>query len=206
MSGRLIKLQHRLRLTGYSENVATKAIKAEKDYFPSKQSLESEQYLELFESIQNITDIEAQWDALRQTFRAGDEISLADIREFVENENLRQQLMEKKRELINIPCQGSRLGACRDDILKRKKLEKLFFEILLKRREICLDWNEKVEDHNFEACAAAVQRQPSLEKAVEKYNDILNDREFESIANEPPQINVNVTKDALNDDDLTGFK
>ncbi|KAK9258128.1 hypothetical protein V1519DRAFT_37575 [Lipomyces tetrasporus] len=51
-----------------------------------------------------------------------------------------------------------------------------------------------------------VQRLPALENAVEKYNDILDHPEFESIANKPPQINVNIIKDARSDDDLPGFK
>ncbi|KAK9233939.1 hypothetical protein V1525DRAFT_459829 [Lipomyces kononenkoae] len=73
-----------IRLTGYTEDASAKAIEAEKDYFLAKPSSEREQYLELFESIQNITDVEAQWDALRRRFHGGDEINLADMREFVD--------------------------------------------------------------------------------------------------------------------------
>ncbi|KAK9244581.1 hypothetical protein V1506DRAFT_522607 [Lipomyces tetrasporus] len=170
MSRRLIKLQHRFRLTGYREDVATKAIEAEKDYFLSKPSSESQQDMELFETIQSITDIEVQWDALRQRFRAGDEISLDDMREFVENENLRQQLMEKKRELINK------------------------FHV----REA--DWEPAGTEY------LKYLRMKCGRLLIEKYNDILDHPEFESIANKPPQINVNVIKDARSDDDLPGFK
>ncbi|KAK9318961.1 hypothetical protein V1517DRAFT_83004 [Lipomyces orientalis] len=220
MSRRLVKLQHRFRLTGYREDVATKAIDAEKDYFLSKPSSESQQYMELFESIQSITDIEAQWDALRQRFRAGDEISLTDMREFVENENLRQQLMEKKRELINkFHVREADWEPAGTEYLKylrmkcgrllseqRKKVEKLFVEILLKRREMSRKNVSIGTKRSKIIISRIVQRLPALEKAVEKYNDILDDPEFESIANKPPKINVNVIKDARSDDDLTGFK
>ncbi|KAK9321293.1 hypothetical protein V1517DRAFT_339937 [Lipomyces orientalis] len=81
---KLLTLRHGFQLTGHSEDKLITSLDAEKEYLLSNSPSSSQQYLELFESIQGITDIETHWNAPRQMFNDGDEIRLPDMRDFVE--------------------------------------------------------------------------------------------------------------------------
>ncbi|KAK9364552.1 hypothetical protein V1509DRAFT_650512 [Lipomyces kononenkoae] len=152
-----------------------------------------------------IADIEVKWDTLRQRFNDGDTIGLADMRDFVENETLRIKMIEKKRDLmekfrvrqtdwepngieylkyLRLKC-GRRLRE------QRQKIEKALVEGTKKSKAIV---------------TKLVQNFPALERAVGKYNAILDDPEFDSLDRKPPHLDMDVIKNARFDDELTGFK
>ncbi|KAK9240005.1 hypothetical protein V1525DRAFT_386013 [Lipomyces kononenkoae] len=220
MSQKLIQLRHRLQLTGYREDTITAALAAEKAYFLSKPGSESQEYLELFENIQAIADIEAKWDTLRQRFHDGETIGLTDMRDFVENENLRMTLIEKRRNLIDKfrvrqadwepngveYLKYLRFKCGRKLREQRQKIEKVLVEGLLKNREIHQRSTSVGTKKSKAIVAKLVQNFPALEKAVTKYNAILDDPEFDSLELKPPRIDIDIIKDARYDDELTGFK
>ncbi|KAK9243768.1 hypothetical protein V1506DRAFT_523380 [Lipomyces tetrasporus] len=209
MSRKLVKLRHRFQLTGYSEDKVTTSLTAEKEYFLPKPASASQQYLELFESIQGISDIETRWNVLRRRFNDGDDISLADMRDF-----------RRSRSFLRSFESGKQTGAHWHGVLEvfatqmwpqteRTTPEDRndFVEVLLKKREINRKSTSVGTKKSKAIVSKLVQNLPVLENAVARYNSILDDPEFYSLEHKLPHLDINVIKDARDDDEeLTGVK